>query len=58
MPFLSQEIFKLPPSRMTSTSSSTNPLYLEALAEAVEPVPDDNVSPAPLSKILALIFFS
>ena len=53
--FLSQEIFKFPPSKITSTLSSTNPLYLLALAEAVLPVPDDKVSPAPLSNILALI---
>lgn len=54
---LSQDIRRVPPSTTTSTVSSTSPSFRAAVAAAVLPVPDDNVSPAPRSKILVRMRF-
>tara|TARA_B100000674_G_scaffold141206_1_gene110898 strand:+ start:354 stop:686 length:333 start_codon:yes stop_codon:yes gene_type:complete len=52
-----QLMFKCPPGTFTFTLLFNNFFLIPIIAHADVPVPEDKVSPAPLSNILALISF-
>ena len=49
--------FIFPPLSSTKTLLSNHPFFIPQITEAQAPVPQDNVSPTPLSHTLTLIFF-